>query len=106
MEKRNSFCSSFLGNRIDNPINYRPPNELLNDVTAFYESHHLSQELDVELLQRGALLARDRERFLREAKYDDVEKRALEEEENPKLSRQPKELQVVLLACAIGAVVQ
>jgi hypothetical protein len=38
--------------------------------------------------------------------YDDVEERALEEEDNPRLSRQPKELQVVLLACAIGAIVQ
>ncbi|CRG83841.1 Proton myo-inositol cotransporter [Talaromyces islandicus] len=92
---------------IDNPIHYRPPDELKNDVRSFYEDHQLSQELDLDLLFRGALLARDRERFMKDrSNYDDVEERALMEEDNPRLSRQPKELQVVLLACAIGAIVQ
>lgn len=56
---------------------------------------------------RGALLARDRERFLRDkSNYDEVEERALHEEDNPRLLRQPKQLKVVLMACAIGAIVQ
>lgn len=38
--------------------------------------------------------------------FDDVEERALLEEDNPRLSRQPKQLKVILLACAIGAIVQ
>lgn len=94
-------------NRIDNPINYRPPDELENNVKSFYEEHQLAQVVDINLLIRGAHLARDREQFLRdESMCDEVESLALKEEENPRLSRQPKELQVVLLACAIGAIVQ
>lgn len=92
---------------IDNPINYRPPDQLESDVKAFHEEHKLAQVVDVKLLVRGAHLARDREQFLRdESNYSDVELSALTEEDDPSLSRQPKELQVVLLACAIGAIVQ
>ncbi|KAH8696407.1 putative sugar transporter [Talaromyces proteolyticus] len=92
---------------IDNPINYRPPDELEDDVRSFYEEHELAQVVDIDLLLRGAHLARDREQFLRnKSNYNEVELRALNEEEHPRLSRQPKELQVVLLTCAIGAIVQ
>jgi hypothetical protein len=63
--------------------------------------------VDINLLLRGARLARDREQFMSDrSNYNEVELRALEEEENPSVFRQPKELQVVLLACAIGAIVQ
>jgi len=64
--------------------------------------------VDVELLIRGALLARDKELFLenKEDKPNDIEKRALEREEHPKLFQQPKALLVVIWLCCIGAIVQ
>ena len=74
----------------------------------FYEDHRLADVVDVELLKRGALLARDQDGFMQEHQDDLslIEKKALLKEENPKLSEQTRELKVVLLTCCIGAIVQ
>ncbi|KKA23334.1 Sugar transporter [Rasamsonia emersonii CBS 393.64] len=91
---------------IDNPILYRNPTDLEHDVRTFHENHRLANVVDVELLIRGAQLARDRDSFLSQGHLSEVERSALEKEENPKLLDQPKELKVVLLTCCIGAIVQ
>lgn len=74
----------------------------------FHENHRLANVVDVDLLVRGARLARDRDSFMHspDNKLSEVEREALEREENPKLLEQPKELKVVLLTCCIGAIVQ
>ena len=74
----------------------------------FHEDHKLAGVVDVELLRRGAQLARDRDGFMQEHEDDLslIEKQALLKEKNPKLSEQTRELKVVLLTCCIGAIVQ
>ena len=74
----------------------------------FHEDHKLAGVVDVELLRRGAQLARDRDGFMQEHENDLslIEKQALLKEKNPKLSEQTRELKVVLLTCCIGAIVQ
>ena len=74
----------------------------------FYEDHKLADVVDIKLLKRGALLARDRDGFMQEHEDDlsPIEKKALLKEENPKFSELTRELKVVLLTCCIGAIVQ
>ena len=74
----------------------------------FYEDHSLADVVDVKLLKRGALLARDRDGFMQEHLDDlsPIEKKALLKEENPKFSELTRELKIVLLTCCIGAIVQ
>lgn len=82
---------------------YVPPDELSNHVTQFHRDRGLGEVVEVDLLLRGARLARDG------AYLDDctvVERRALQDEDNPSLPSQPRALQVILLACSIGAIVQ
>jgi hypothetical protein len=69
-------------------------------VEEFYEDHKLADVVDIELLKRGALLARDRDGFMEDHFLSSVERRALSREENP------KELKAILLTCCIGAIIQ
>ncbi|PGH14042.1 hypothetical protein AJ79_03312 [Helicocarpus griseus UAMH5409] len=91
---------------IDNPLLYRQPDDLDRDIESFYTTHHLENHVDLELLKRGARLARDPEMFAVTGDLTDFEKRALKKEENPKFREQTKELQVILMTCCIGAIVQ
>jgi hypothetical protein len=75
-------------------------------VEEFYKDHKLEDVVDVELLKRGALLARDREEFMEDNILSSVERRALLREEKPKFWQQTRELKTVLLTCCIGAIVQ
>jgi hypothetical protein len=75
-------------------------------VEEFYEDHKLADVVDIELLKRGALLARDRDEFMEDHLLSPVERGALLKEENPKWWAQTRELKAVLLTCCIGAIVQ
>lgn len=91
---------------VDNPLFYRNPEDILRDVEEFYKDHKLEDVVDVELLKRGALLARDRDEFMEDNILSSVERRALLREEKPKFWQQTRELKTVLLTCCIGAIVQ
>lgn len=82
---------------------YIPPDELPNDVRQFHRDHGLADVVEVDLLLRGARLARDGGSL---EDCTDVERRALQDEGKPSLPSQPRALQVILLACSIGAIVQ
>lgn len=82
---------------------YVPPDELLNDVREFHRYHGLGDVVEVDLLVRGARLARD-SAYLEDC--TDVERRALHDEDKSSLLSQPRALQVILLACSLGAIVQ
>jgi hypothetical protein len=91
---------------VDNPLIYRGREDLRNDVHAFYIRYQLQDVLDEELLVRGARLAQDDVLFKASGNLSRIEKEALRKEENPKLKEQSKELNIVLLTCCIGAIVQ
>ncbi|KAL1956679.1 hypothetical protein VTO42DRAFT_6929 [Malbranchea cinnamomea] len=91
---------------IDNPVRYRNPDNLERDVQVFHEAHNLGDHVDLELLKRGARLAQDPRIFEAEDNLSVAERRALEREKNPRFRQQPKELQVILMTCCIGAIVQ
>lgn len=72
----------------------------------FYDDHKLADVVDVKLLKRGALLARDRDEFMENRLLSSVERKALLKEDNPKFWQQTRELKAVLLTCCIGAIIQ
>jgi hypothetical protein len=53
-------------------------------VEEFYDDHKLADVVDVKLLKRGALLARDRDEFMENRLLSSVERKALLKEDNPK----------------------
>jgi len=81
---------------------YIPPDKLPNDVRQFHRDHGLGDVVEVDLLLRGARLAHDGG-FLEDCTD---ERRALQDENKPRLPSQPMALQVILLARSIGAIVQ
>lgn len=104
-----------------NPLEKIEPENLLEDVENFYAAKHLEQVLDLSLLKRGALLAKDPDHIhWRNASAPnngngdaasymtktDVEEEALEREDNGTLRSLTKELVVIIATCAIGAIVQ
>lgn len=89
---------------MDNPLLHLESEELKIDVEAFHNRHTLSEVVDLQLLTRGSLLARDEESFLDSDDYTDVEKRALENEKTSRLIDQSKELKIVLLVCVVAAI--
>jgi hypothetical protein len=77
-------------------------------VRKFHSDHRLGEVMELELLIRGAHLARNNMIFEKDEEIgpDHVEREALEREKQPKLFQQPKALLVVLWTCCIGAIVQ
>lgn len=79
----------------------------MRDVEVFHDVQGLQEHVDLELLKRGARLAHNPRTFeAGKGNLSGAEKRALERERNPKFRQQPKELQVILMTCCIGAIVQ
>lgn len=103
-----AYETFLFSHSVDNPLFHRSPDELERDVRQFHVNHQLEEVVEVEQLIRGAFLARDKILFMSNEDYgpDDVERRALEREDDPKLFQQPKPLLVVIWACCIGAIVQ
>lgn len=92
-----------LAERVDNPLLYREPDDLEDDVRRFHDAHKLSRVVDLDLLLRGARLAQGE---YHPDELTAVEKDALRKEENPRLRDLSKGVWVVLLTCCLGAVVQ
>jgi len=94
-------------NSVDNPLIYQEPAEQERAVRQLHHSAPgLADACDVNLLLRGAALARDEELFLSSPGLTEVERRAVEREKEAEIWDQPKELKTILLTCCIGAIVQ
>lgn len=85
---------------------YRDSEDLKRDVKAFYDRYRLHDVVDEELILRGARFAQDDVLFKETEHLEAFERAALNREESPKLREQSRELNIILLTCCIGAVVQ
>ncbi|KAL3455338.1 hypothetical protein BJX64DRAFT_297732 [Aspergillus heterothallicus] len=88
-----------------NPLRDRTAVELEADVRKFHETHKLAGVVDVELLVKGALIARDRV-YINICALTAPEKLALVSEEKLGFFQQTKELKVSILMTACAAVIQ
>ncbi|KAJ9613140.1 hypothetical protein H2200_003081 [Cladophialophora chaetospira] len=92
-----------LDAKISNPLADIPREALLADVEDFATTNGMTNELD--LLQKGALVAQNPSQFEHLDMLDDAEKDALRIEVNKKW-RHPKKLYMTVAICSIGAAVQ
>lgn len=88
---------------IENPLAHLTPEQLLRDVRDFARSKHLEEHLD--LLRKGAQVAKDPRFFEAIRGITEVEKKALRDEEHHRF-RQPIALYVTIITCSVGAAVQ
>ncbi|KAL4747487.1 hypothetical protein BDW72DRAFT_209619 [Aspergillus terricola var. indicus] len=88
-----------------NPLTERTASELEQDVRDFHRRKELSSVVDVELLVKAALIARDRI-YMQICSLTEPEKRALESEEKLGFFQQTKELKVSIMTTACAAIIQ
>lgn len=99
------LATNFPYTSIGNPLTFRNLENLRNDVEAFHAHYNLHNVVDVELLFRGARLAKDQREFTRNNVIPEFESEALDREDDPELVKQSRELNTILLTCCIGAIV-
>ncbi|KIW63945.1 hypothetical protein PV04_08907 [Phialophora macrospora] len=92
-----------LDAKISNPLADIPREDLLADVEDFATRHGMTSEL--ELLQKGALVAQNPGQFENLSILDDAEKESLRIEVNRKW-KHPTKLYMTVIVCSIGAAVQ
>lgn len=88
---------------IENPLAHLTPDQLQRDVRAFARSKGLEDYLD--LLRRGAQIAKDPRYFETIPGVTEHEKQALRDEKSHRF-RQPLALYLTIIVCSIGAAVQ
>ncbi|CAO2657097.1 Nn.00g059000.m01.CDS01 [Neocucurbitaria sp. VM-36] len=92
---------------IDNPLNYRDEKtELPLDVKRFFKDYKLQNVTTEETILRGARLAQDDQRFQKNYALSEDEKRALEREQDPRLSGLTRTLKLIMVTCCIAATTQ
>ena len=92
---------------IENPLRRIDEDDLERNIRQFYEDEkELSAEIDLDVLIRGGLLARDEEGFLAEGDISGPEHRALTHEKTTKIWQESKELRIILLTCFVASIVQ
>ena len=92
---------------IENPLRRIDKDDLKRDVQRFHsETEGLADVLDVNVLIRGALLARDKKVFEKEGDLSAPEKKALKDEKTSKIWQESKELRIILLTCFVASIVQ
>ena len=91
---------------IENPLRRVHEDDLIADIRNFHHEYSLKDIVDVDVLIRGGLLARDEEATVTEGRLSDVEVSALEREKSTRIWDESKELKVILLTCCVGSVVQ
>ena len=92
--------------RIKNPLAHLSPQQLMADVERFAHEHGLADELP--LLRKGALVARDPDRFEHlpvGEQLDEAEREALRVEARHRW-RVPRLLYLTIITCSVGAAVQ
>jgi len=95
---------TFLSVDIDNPLIRLSPAELVVDVERFAKQYQLEAYLD--LLVRGAKVARDSKAYKSGDCFTNEEKDALEREKKLSFRKQTKELRTTIFTCAIAAILQ
>ncbi|KAL9137568.1 MAG: hypothetical protein Q9175_001222 [Cornicularia normoerica] len=88
---------------IENPLAHLTPELLLRDVRDFARANHLEEH--VELLKKGAQVAKDPRFFEAIRGITETEKQALRDEENHRF-KQPIALYITIITCSVGAAVQ
>ena len=88
---------------IENPLAHLKPEQLLRDVRDFARANNLEEH--VELLKKGAQVAKDPRIFEAIRGITEIEKQALRDEENRRF-RQPIALYITVVTCSVGAAVQ
>ena len=99
-------CLYLLGlphDSIENPLAHLTPEQLLRDVRDFARAYRLDDH--VELLKKGAQVAKDPRFFEAIRGITEVEKQALRDEENHRF-KQPVSLYITIVTCCVGAAVQ
>ncbi|KAL8783576.1 MAG: hypothetical protein Q9195_009348 [Heterodermia aff. obscurata] len=94
--------------RIENPLARLDEDDLIADIQDFHADplNNLGDVVDVEVLIRGGLLAKDEEVAIAEKHINEREKAALEKEKYTTIWRESKELRVNLLTCCVASVLQ
>ena len=104
---RLGFCASSLISlplySIENPLAHLTPEQLLRDVRDFAREQRL--EPHVEILKKGAQIAKDPRFFEAIRGITEPEKQALRDEENHRF-KQPIALYLTIITCSVGAAVQ
>lgn len=88
---------------IENPLSHLTPEQLLRDVRDFARTNHLEEHVD--LLKKGAQVAKDPRFFEAIRGITETEKHALRDEENRRF-KQPIALYITVITCSVGAAVQ
>ena len=104
---------------IENPLRRIDEDDLIKDIRDFHRDGYLASRVDLDVLVRGGLLARDEEATITEAKVardegDEITERILNEmeveavhnEKSTSIWRESKELKLILLTCCVASVVQ
>lgn len=88
---------------IENPLGHLTPEQLLRDVRDFARSKNLESHLD--LLKKGAQIAKDPRFYEAVPGITEDEKKALRDEDYHRF-RQPMALYITIITCSVGAAVQ
>ena len=93
---------------IENPLRRIDEDDLKDDIKSFHADpeYDLANSVDIDVLVRGGLLARDEEATITERILDEREIAALRKEKSMTIWGESKELKVVLLICCVASVVQ
>ena len=97
----NSLLTTFTS--IENPLGHLTPEQLLRDVRDFARSKNLEAHLD--LLKKGAQIAKDPRFYEAIRGITEEEKKALHNEDYHRF-RQPIALYLTVITCSVGAAVQ
>ncbi|KAI9371095.1 hypothetical protein BJX61DRAFT_548546 [Aspergillus egyptiacus] len=98
-------AGTYAERRIHNPLRERTPLELEDDVRKFHRRVELEDVVDVELLVKGALIARD-EANVESCSLSNPQKLAIKSEKSLGLFQQTKELKTTILTTACAAIIQ
>ena len=95
---------------IENPLRRIPEERLRTYIEFFYEEYHLVDIIDIDILLRGARLAREKEGFVAEetaaGTLSDVDKAALNREKTTTIWTESREIKIVVLVCCVGSITQ
>lgn len=95
---------------IENPLRRIPEDHLNAYIESFYDESGLANVIDIDMLIRGARLARDEEAFVAEGTagktLTEVEVAALQGEKSTSIWTESREIKIILLTCFVGSIVQ
>ena len=91
---------------IENPLRRIAKPDLIGYVRNFHEENYLQDVVDVDVLIKGGLLARDEDGFRIEHDLSEPQLKALDREATSTIWEESKELKTILLTCFVASIVQ